>query len=209
MGDFQPCLAFPVITHSGTHTQSASSGRWMDTDLNELSESWDRATTRRQQQNQQQQHTGPNTSQDEAAHQQGTWNATQTSRAMTAVKIAGNKSFGMPKIPTTTYVWMLLTVWISGHMYVWRCRARIVSSFVFTPISNLHVDCQGKSIFFSIFSGREVRQKRPTWLAMWVGSYRGLQPKSKWNRRQRFNLFDGESPQSPPAVHTQNHFAIT
>lgn len=157
-----------------THTQSASSGRWMDTDLNELSESWDRATTRRQQQNQQQQHTGPNTSQDEAAHQQGTWNATQTSRAMTAVKIAGNKSFGMPKIPTTTYVWMLLTVWISGHMYVWRCRARIVSSFVFTPISNLHVDCQGKSIFFSIFSGREVRQKRPTWLAMWVGSYRGL-----------------------------------
>lgn len=122
----------------------------------------------------QQQHTGPNTSQDEAAHQQGTWNATQTSRAMTAVKIAGNKSFGMPKIPTTTYVWMLLTVWISGHMYVWRCRARIVSSFVFTPISNLHVDCQGKSIFFSIFSGREVRQKRPTWLAMWVGSYRGL-----------------------------------
>jgi len=26
-------------------------------------------------------------------------------------------------------------------MYVYRCCTRIVSSFVFTPISNLHVDC--------------------------------------------------------------------
>jgi len=56
-------------------------------DLNELSESSDRATTRRQQQ-----HIAVAAAthrRTAATHQQGTCHATQTSRAMTAVKNAG------------------------------------------------------------------------------------------------------------------------
>jgi len=102
-------------------------------------------------------------------------------------------------------------------MYVYRCCTRIVSSFVFTPISNLHVDC--------LDSLRGERQKSLTLIGdsgwgvfsifcLW-GLFKTITKIETEHKRLelRFNLFDfnGKYPQCPSAAHThtQEHFAIT
>jgi len=85
-------------------------------------------------------------------------------------------------------------------MYVYRCCTRIVSSFVFTPISNLHVDC--------LDSLRGERQKSLTLIgdSGWGFFFKTITKIETEHKRLelRFNLFDfnGKYPQCPSAAHT-------